>query len=394
METIAIIGALYGDEGKGLASDYFCSKFLEKYKPEEGAVVRFQGGAQAGHTVVTPEGQRHVFSHFGSGSLLGVPTILSENFVCNPTLFIKEFRELNEISKGEDIPSVSVAPDAMITTHYDVILNRELENSRGTKRHGTVGAGFGETIEREEVGHVPLRYRDLRSRWLGRILEEIKRYFLERAERLGLDISTYDLDIIQENLFDAIEVFCDYTSTVSPMLYAEGSFKEPKFLVFEGSQGLGLDMVYGDYPYVTRSRTGLTNVKRFCSIYNLKLDKVVYVTRAYSTRHGAGPLKNQGDQSPYKHISDETNKESCFQGKLRFAPINYDKIMELITYDSWDFDGEIRTMVTCLDQVTEDKDNILKRGMAFDKKEFMKFIEGWADYMSYGPTRNDVKEVK
>src|SRR6266850_5209509 len=82
-----VIGANFGDEGKGLITDYLCSKGA-------GIVIRFNGGANAGHTVVTPEGERHVFRHVGSGTFLGVPTFLSQFFVCNPIAFFKERAEL------------------------------------------------------------------------------------------------------------------------------------------------------------------------------------------------------------------------------------------------------------------------------------------------------------
>lgn len=76
--AIAVIGAGFGDEGKGLMTDYCCQR------PKYTTVVRFNGGAQAGHTVVTPDGRRHVFSHFGSGTLRGAATFLSRFFICNP----------------------------------------------------------------------------------------------------------------------------------------------------------------------------------------------------------------------------------------------------------------------------------------------------------------------
>ena len=85
-----VIGANFGDEGKGLVTDYLCSQGA-------GVVVRFNGGAQAGHTVVTPEGERHVFRHFGSGTFLGVPTFLSQFFVCNPILFFEERKQLIDL---------------------------------------------------------------------------------------------------------------------------------------------------------------------------------------------------------------------------------------------------------------------------------------------------------
>ena len=88
MQGSVVIGANYGDEGKGLMTDFLCRQHSADL------VVRFNGGAQAGHTVVTPEGERHVFHHIGSGYFAGVPTYLSKFFVSNPVLFKQEYQEL------------------------------------------------------------------------------------------------------------------------------------------------------------------------------------------------------------------------------------------------------------------------------------------------------------
>ena len=93
----AVIGANYGDEGKGLMTDYHAAP-----AGTAGIVVRFNGGAQAGHTVTTPEGARHVFSHFGSGSLVGAATFLSRHVVCHPTLFFKEAAALEAAGRLRD----------------------------------------------------------------------------------------------------------------------------------------------------------------------------------------------------------------------------------------------------------------------------------------------------
>lgn len=129
-----VIGANYGDEGKGLVTDFLSNS--------ETLVVRFNGGAQAGHTVVTPEGQRHVFHHIGSGALRGAATLLSRFFIVNPFIFLKEVKEL-----GFE-PTVSIDPRASVTTPYDMLLNQAVERKRGEERHGSCGLGINETVTR------------------------------------------------------------------------------------------------------------------------------------------------------------------------------------------------------------------------------------------------------
>src|SRR5258708_6994888 len=102
-----VIGANYGDEGKGKMVDYLVSQITN-----EKVVVRFNGGAQAGHTVMLPDGKRHIFSHFGSGTLANAQTYLAKHFVCNPILFWKEYRQLSELSIT---PKVAVDPRCFVT---------------------------------------------------------------------------------------------------------------------------------------------------------------------------------------------------------------------------------------------------------------------------------------
>ena len=107
-KMIAVIGSGYGDEGKGLMTDYYASKF------DDAIVVRSNGGAQAGHTVTTPTGERHVFSHFGSGSYSKTPTYLSEFFVANPMLLAKELKQADD--DGIPSPVIGAHPSVLITT--------------------------------------------------------------------------------------------------------------------------------------------------------------------------------------------------------------------------------------------------------------------------------------
>jgi adenylosuccinate synthase len=150
MRAIAVLGSAWGDEGKGVATDV-----LAAANPGT-IVVRHNGGAQAGHTVCAPVGRRHIFSHFCSGALADAPGHLSEHFVVNPRIFCRERLELKDV--GGNL-SLTVDPMALVTTPLDVAINRALEMKR-SDRHGSVGIGFGETIERSERGF-PLRVRDL-----------------------------------------------------------------------------------------------------------------------------------------------------------------------------------------------------------------------------------------
>jgi adenylosuccinate synthase len=296
----AVIGASFGDEGKGLMTDYLCA--IEG----AGIVVRFNGGAQAGHTVVTPEGDRHVFGHFGSGTLVGVPTFLSQFFVCNPILFFRELEKLRAL--GLD-PIVYAHPNCLVTTFADMLINQRLEDKRGPARYGSCGVGVGETIERSTVPELTLTMGDLWNRigGLERLLEEICGKYA--TFRTG---SPIDEPAMIEAFIKGCWAFADH---VHPL--GMGQCQDP---VFEGAQGLLLDQDNKEFfPHVTRSNTGMKNVRTLCNQAGITAIDAYYVSRTYLTRHGAGPLPGE---NPKMRFEDATNLDHPYQGTLRFAPFD------------------------------------------------------------------------
>jgi adenylosuccinate synthase len=345
MRARAVIGASFGDEGKGLVTDYLCAQGA-------GMVVRFNGGAQAGHTVVTPDGRRHVFSHFGSGTLYGVPTFLSQFFACNPIAFFRELKELKALGLA---PIVYAHPDCLVTTFADMMINQTLEDRRGDKRHGSVGVGVNETIERSQVPELKITMSDLWNRIstlesrLGEICEKYAAY------RTGKAIAEPKM----------IEVFLDccwqFAEQVHPLGIAQ--CKDP---VFEGAQGLLLDQNNAEYfPHLTRSNTGIKNVRTLCAQAKIDMVEPYYVSRTYLTRHGAGPLPGEDARLSY---ADDTNFDHPYQGRLRFAPLDERALRARCAKDSG---GDYRLVLTHCDQ---------------------KAAPCSADLYSFGASRDAVKE--
>lgn len=301
MRARVVIGANFGDEGKGLMTDYLCAQGAEM-------VVRFNGGGQAGHTVVTPEGLRHVHGHFGSGTLLGVPTFLSQFFVCNPIVFFRERAELHKLGIE---PVVYAHPDCLVTTFADMMINQALEEKRGAGRHGSVGVGFRETIERSMVPELKLTMSDLWNR-VSNLEERLAKICGKYAEfRTGKKIVE---PVMMERFIAACWAFADL---VHPLGIAQ--CKDP---VFEGAQGLLLDQNNKQYfPHLTSSNTGMQNVRVLCAQAGIKEIDAYYVSRTYLTRHGAGPLP--GEMPPgAMQFEDDTNLDHPWQGRLRFAPLD------------------------------------------------------------------------
>jgi len=348
-----VIGANYGDEGKGLATDVFVSLA----GGSDAAVIRFNGGAQAGHTVTTPDGKRHVFSHFGAGTMAGAATFLTEYFVVHPGMFAVEKAAL---AKHGFVLEVFADPDAQITTPYDVMVNRWAEETRGAARHGSVGIGFGETIERGLGGfRIAMRdvgsdrylielLTDLRERWLPLRLAKLGIEYTEERQRLAAD------EVILNGYLDDIAALREGVTIAG----IDVVLRRPN-LVFEGAQGLLLDQDRGHiFPYLTRSNTGLKNVLAVAKDAGIERLDAVYMTRSYLTRHGAGPLRNQVETLDFADVVDLTNCHNPWQGTMRFAPLDIAVLRAAIEADLGDVDGtgiEVTPSlgITCLDQLRE-----------------------------------------
>lgn len=313
MRARVVIGANFGDEGKGLVTDYLCAR------EGAGVVVRFNGGSQAGHTVVTPTGQRHVFGHLGSGSFLGVPTFLSQFFIVNPIVFANEIGEFLKNSNGV-VPRVYAHPDCLVTTFADMIINQRKEQERGDERHGSVGLGINETVNRSMIPKLKITMSDVwnRSNSIpGKIAEICDGYATYRTGSPIRDSAMIDA------FLTGLWKFAD---AIGPA--GIGQCRDP---VFEGAQGLLLDQDCKEYyPHVTRSSTGIKNARALCQQAGITDIDAYYVSRTYLTRHGAGPLPGEDDSMSFP---DNTNLEHPWQGRLRFAPLDYDSLLKRVVAD-------------------------------------------------------------
>lgn len=350
-----IIGANFGDEGKGLMTDYFASLSSNPL------VVRFNGGAQAGHTVVK-DGKRFVFSHFGSGTLAGAPTYYAKEFIVNPLLFNKEYDEL--FAAGVNIPEHWFNFKCHITTPYDIIINQEIERFRGINRHGSCGVGIQETWKRSAV--FPITIRDLEDTehlW-EQMIEIREKWIAPRLASLGyvgeVPALCYDDRIIEGFIQECEKFKARYYDTCSDMVLDYFDT-----IIFEGAQGLLLDQYSIYFPYVTPSSTGLENVVAILKNFEPVPTEVIYMTRCYMTRHGAGPFETECSEKPYPGIVDLTNQPNEWQEKLRFGLID-PILMELAIDKDWKFalpNFKKSLAITCLDQT--DTHFISMGGMQF-----------------------------
>lgn len=403
MRATAIIGANFGDEGKGLMTDYFASQH------ERSVVVRFNGGAQAGHTVVTPAGRRHVFHHFGSGILNpGCTTHLSRFFIVNPLLWKKEYADILSYGGTLDSTTLTVDPRAMLTTPYDMLINQELERARGDKRHGSCGIGINETVRRNLHVHWATHVAKIRNRQhLRNMLKDIRScYAPDRLYELDVKPSEMAQSVLKsddviENFLDVCDLFFNTNALRSTrdVLTTKVVPGPDPYVIFEGAQGLLLDEKHEWFPHVTRSRTGLTNVVTLADEIGVEELEACYVTRAYMTRHGVGPFPSEDPKMSYP---DPTNKPNDWQGTLRFGYLEPSRLRETLANDRRVFsDCKITSSlaVTCLDQ--DDYFWIRLGGGASDVMLHSETIPNFlldclgfeSGYASYGPTRETVRRV-
>jgi adenylosuccinate synthase len=386
-----VIGAAWGDEGKGLVTDAFADNAT--------LVVRFNGGAQAGHTVVAPDGRRHVFHHIGSGSFRGAKTYLSRYFLSNPLFFFTEVEELKSLGVT---PQVLADPLGLVTTPYDMMLNQMIEESRGNARHGSCGLGINETVTRHQTSGIPsLRVGDLsKPGFVENTLHDIRKLWVPRrlaALELEPDAS-WQARLDSGAVLEAFSAMARlYVGTVT--VTDDGIRSHHGSVLFEGAQGLLLDERHRWFPHVTRSRTGLTNVEILAREAGIEALDLTYVTRAYATRHGAGPFPRE---VAGLHYDDWTNVPNIWQQTLRFGLLDLDLLAETIGEDLSHANLPVQHSLafTCLDQVGDRVRFWLGETQHCMSPESLVKTAcekiGGNSLLSYGPTREtfNIKEIQ
>lgn len=340
-----VIGANYGDEGKG--------QTVHNLSTRDTCVVRFNGGAQAGHTV-THHGSRNVFHQLGSGTYVGAATYLGPDVIVNPSVFVTEHNKF---------PQATVILDnrCRVTTYTDMVINQLVEADRGNDRHGSCGMGIRETIVRHNqcpltvanigqddlmdvVLHIWKVVGPARLRELGRehLIDE---YFVELTEPI-VRASVYEMVFMHQT---AVKV--DGPSELTSLF---------SNFVFEGAQGLLLSERNIHWmPHLTPSDTGITNAMKIIDDFEdqdkIESCDIMYVTRPYVTRHGAGPLDREWGTEPPYCVADATNTPNEWQGTIRYAPLNLDMLREYANGDFYRARRDVRghLMLTCLDHLDD-----------------------------------------
>jgi adenylosuccinate synthase len=279
--SIVVLGTQWGDEGKG--------KIVDLLSHDADAVVRFQGGHNAGHTLVI-NGEKTVLHLIPAGILQpGVECFIGNGVVLSLKALRQEIEELEQ--KGEQVRSrIRISPSCAIIMPFHELLDRAREEARGSRAIGTTCRGIGPAYE-DKVARRGLRTSDLLNEVvladkLGHLLE-YHNFVLE--QRFGKEPL-----LIGQVLDEALELgeyFRDHVADVSGQLY---SLREAgKRIMFEGAQGSLLDIDHGTYPYVTSSNTTVGGVCTGAGVGPDAIDYVLGITKAYVTRVGGGPFPTE-----------------------------------------------------------------------------------------------------
>lgn len=279
----------YGDAGKGTVVDALCATTARR------AVLRFNGGAQAAHNVITASGRHHTFAQFGAGTLQGVPTHLTRFMVVDPLALSAEASAL-----GNPYDLLTVDEDALLATPWHRAANQLREQRRGEGRHGSCGMGVGQTVEYALKNPAAPRVGDVRSP--SRLRARLAQVRSVLTEQYG-PLPAPPLPAVVDAFLAFGRAVSIVDSSYVTTLLNEGP------CIFEGAQGVLLDEWRGWHPYTTWSTTTFDNVASLCDSF-VRLG----VVRTYTTRHGAGPLVTEADDLT---LPEPHNARGDWQGAFR-----------------------------------------------------------------------------
>lgn len=304
-KNVVVIGTQWGDEGKG--------KLVDLLTDQAKAVVRFQGGHNAGHTLVI-DGKTTVLHLVPSGVLRkDVQCLIGNGVVLSPEALLKEIKVLE--AAGIPVRSrllISEACALILPTH--VAIDQAREKAKGAKAIGTTGRGIGPAYE-DKIARRGIRAADLLNAELFteklRELTAFHNFMLTEYYK----VPAVDFDTM---LADSLEL----AEHIKPMLIdvaekLHGYLKEGSNILFEGAQGALLDIDHGTYPYVTSSNTTAGGAATGTGVGPLDIDYVLGITKAYSTRVGNGPFPTELDDEYGKHLGEKGHEFGATTGRKR-----------------------------------------------------------------------------
>jgi len=279
VSNIVIVGTQWGDEGKG--------KVVDLLAEHADMVVRFQGGNNAGHTMVV-DGEQFISHLVPSGILQGKTCFIGNGLVVDPAVLLEEIDYLS--SKGVDLSpnKLKISEKAHLIMPYHQAIDHARERMKGDKKIGTTGRGIGPCYEdkatRRGVRFVELLDKDVFREKVATILDE-KNFYLKNY----MDAEALELEPILAKYNTYAERLAPYVTNVSVVL--SDGMKTGGQVLFEGAQGTHLDIDHGTYPYVTSSSTVAGNACSGSGVGPGKITDIIGIVKAYTTRVGGGRFR-------------------------------------------------------------------------------------------------------
>ncbi len=281
MANVVVVGTQWGDEGKG--------KIVDLLAENADFVVRFQGGNNAGHTMVVG-GEQFIFHLVPSGILQGKICAIGNGVVVDPGVLLEELERLSSRGIDVDPQKFMISERAHVIMPYHKAVDAARENFKGDKKIGTTGRGIGPAYEdkatRRGIRFVDLMDPEALLEKVNTILDE-KNFYLKNY----LSADTLDSESILGQYQQYAEKLAPYVTNISVVL--NRASKQGKQILFEGAQGTHLDIDHGTYPYVTSSNTLAGNACCGAGVGPAKINNVIGIVKAYTTRVGKGPFPTE-----------------------------------------------------------------------------------------------------
>lgn len=325
----SVLGLGFGDCGKG----HFVDALTRRWRAH--TVVRFNGGAQAGHNVVTSAeadlpARHHTFSQFGAGTFVpGVRTLLVDPMIVHPTALLVEAEVLGKVGVTDALSRLTIDAQCRVTTPFHQAAGRLRELLRGAKAHGTCGVGVGETMRHAlDYPEQVLRYSDLQQTGAQSLLDRLQAIrktllaeILPQSPKESGGSLGAELRVLQDEALAAkwLARACALARHCPPASFEKvrSQLSQAGCVLFEGAQGVLLDEWRGFHPHTTWSSISTAAVDAVAARFDLRVPIKHYgVVRTYLTRHGAGPLPTH-DESLDKILPEPHNSGDGWQGCFR-----------------------------------------------------------------------------
>lgn len=303
MPAVIVLGAQWGDEGKGKATD--------QLGQSTDVVVKFNGGNNAGHTVVV-NGEKYALHLLPAGILSeGVTPIIGNGVVVDLEVLFEELAEMN--ARGVDTSRLKISSNAHVIPSYNRVIDRSTEKSLGERQIGTTGRGIGPTYA-DKMNRIGIRIQDLFDPSILR--QKVHSALVTKNQLLGaMGVEAIDPDVIVDELLS-------YAERVRPMvvdasLFVNDALDRGETVLFEGGQATMLDIDHGTYPFVTSSNPTAGGALTGTGVGPTRIDTVVGVAKAYTTRVGEGPFPTELDDEVGEALRQKGGEFGVTTGRPR-----------------------------------------------------------------------------